>query len=96
MRIVPLESYGAECVVIMVESFGHRGSLAQAAKAYKLTKREVEILGFVVQGLSNTEIAEMLCIAQSTVADHIKNLLRKTQSTKRIHLLSKIAYGPMN
>ena len=96
MRIVPLESYGAECVVIMIESFGHRGSLTQAAKEYKLTTREVEILGFVVQGFGNTEIAETLCIAQWTVADHVKNLLRKTQSTKRIHLLSKIAYGPVH
>jgi DNA-binding CsgD family transcriptional regulator len=93
LRIAPLESHGAECAVIMIESFGHRGSLAKAAKAYRLTKRELEILGFVIQGMSNAEIADRLFIAHSTVADHLKSLLRKTQSTKRIHLLSKLGYG---
>jgi DNA-binding NarL/FixJ family response regulator len=92
LRIIPLQSVITPCVAIMVESFGHRGSLTHAAKAYKLTKREVEILGYVAQGASNAEIAKQLFIARSTVADHIKSLMRKTKTSKRIHLLSKIAY----
>jgi DNA-binding NarL/FixJ family response regulator len=93
LRIVALQGYSREYAAIMIESFGHRGSLERAAKAYGLTKREVEILSLVVQGMSNAEIAEGLYIAHSTVADHIKSLMRKTRTTKRIHLLSKIAYG---
>ena len=93
LRIVPLESYGRQYATIMIESFGQRGSLEKAAKSYGLTKREVEILSCVTQGMSNAEIAEGLYIAHSTVADHIKSLMRKTGTTKRTHLLSKIAYG---
>jgi DNA-binding CsgD family transcriptional regulator len=93
LRIVPMESQTADCAVIMVESFGHRGSISRAAKIYGLTKRETEILGLVVQGMSNAEIAETLYVAQSTVADHLKNVMRKTQTSKRLHLLSKVTYG---
>jgi DNA-binding CsgD family transcriptional regulator len=93
LRIVPMESGITDCAVIMVESFGHRGSLTRTSKIFGLTNRETEILGLVVQGLSNAEIAEAIYVAQSTVADHIKNVMRKTKSTKRIHLLSKVTYG---
>lgn len=93
LRVIPMQTNTAECVVIMVESFGHRGSLSRAAKVYRLTKRETEILALVVQGLSNAEISEALYVAQSTVADHVKNVMRKTRTTKRIHLLSKVTYG---
>lgn len=93
LRIVPLESGQANCVAVLIESFGHRGSIDKAAAAYRLTRREREILGYVAQGLSNAEIADYLYIAHSTVADHIKSLMRKTHTTKRIHLLSKIYYG---
>jgi len=93
LRIAPLESQSVPCVVMFIESFGHRSSLAEAAKTHRLTKRETEILGFVIQGLSNAEIADELYIAHSTVADHIKSLMRKTQTTRRIHLLSKVGYG---
>lgn len=93
LRIVPLESRSIPCVAMFIESFGQRGSLAEAAKVHRLTKRETEILGFVIQGLSNAEIADALYIAQSTVADHVKSLMRKTQTTRRIHLLSKVGYG---
>ena len=92
LRIVPMEAR-SPCVAVMIESFGHRGSLSQAARAYGLTKRETEILGSVVRGMSNAEIADMLYIAQSTVADHIKSIMRKTKTTKRVQLLSKLAYG---
>jgi DNA-binding CsgD family transcriptional regulator len=93
LRIVPLDSTETACVGILVERFGSRGPLVSAAKTYRLTKREMEILGFVFQGMSNSEIAEALYIAHSTVADHIKSLMRKTQTTKRVHLISKLING---
>jgi DNA-binding CsgD family transcriptional regulator len=93
LRIVPLDSSGAACVGVLVERFGSRGPLVSAAKTYRLTKREMEILNFVFQGMSNSEIAEALYIAHSTVADHIKSLMRKTQTTKRVHLISKLMNG---
>ena len=42
-----------------------------------LTEREREILQLVVEGLTNQEIAEKLCISTSTVDTHRKNIMAK-------------------
>jgi DNA-binding NarL/FixJ family response regulator len=53
--------------------------LAPAAvkKMKSLTRREREILGLIVQGLTNKQIAEALCISQATVKTHVENLIEK-------------------
>ncbi|MBL4755673.1 MAG: response regulator transcription factor [Flavobacteriales bacterium] len=43
----------------------------------KLTKRELEILGYIAQGLSNNEIGEELFISSRTVDTHRTNLMKK-------------------
>jgi DNA-binding NarL/FixJ family response regulator len=48
-----------------------------ATPGAKLTGREREILTLVDEGLSNKEIATRLCIAQSTVKNHVHHLLEK-------------------
>ncbi|HSR33736.1 MAG TPA: response regulator transcription factor [Anaerolineae bacterium] len=48
-----------------------------------LTPREVEVLRFVAQGLSNQEIAEALVISETTVRTHVSNILSK------LHLASR-------
>ncbi len=45
-----------------------------------LTKRELEILPFIAQGMSSTEIAGQLGISILTVRVHRKNILRKTNT----------------
>lgn len=42
-----------------------------------LSPRETEILRKVVDGLSNKEIADRLCISKYTVGNHINNIFRK-------------------
>ena len=42
-----------------------------------LTEREVEILRWMAQGMSNPEIAEKACITEGTVRSHVSNLLSK-------------------
>jgi len=91
LRIIPLETVDVACVGIQVESFRGRSSFVNAAKAYRLTKRETEILQLVIEGASNAQIAQALFIAHSTVADHLKSLMQKTQTAKRTRLISKFA-----
>jgi len=47
--------------------------------AGSLTKREIEILKLIAQGLSNKEIGEKLFISHRTVDTHRTNLLEKLQ-----------------
>jgi DNA-binding NarL/FixJ family response regulator len=42
-----------------------------------LTDREVEVLTWLAQGLTNTQIAEIGCISEGTVRSHVSNLLNK-------------------
>jgi two-component system, NarL family, response regulator LiaR len=48
-----------------------------------LTEREYEILVLMVEGLSNSEIAEKLVVSQSTVKFHVSNILSKLGVTSR-------------
>ncbi|XIE77256.1 response regulator [Streptomyces sp. SBR177] len=48
-----------------------------------LTGREVEVLGLVAQGLANEEIAEHLCVSDSTVKTHLHRLMAKLNLRSR-------------
>ncbi len=53
------------------------------------TDREIEILRELVAGASNKEIADKLCVEQSTVKMHISNMLQKTGYQSRLELAVK-------
>lgn len=49
----------------------------EANKKYGLTKKELEVLSLIVDGLSNQEISEKLVVAMSTTKAHVHNILQK-------------------
>ncbi|MGJ3507454.1 response regulator [Enemella sp. A6] len=53
----------------------------------ELTARELEVLTLIGRGRSNTEIAEDLFIAETTVKTHVGNLLMKLQARDRVALV---------
>ena len=55
----------------------------QAPDVTVLTRREIEILGLVADGLSNQEIATQLYISPRTTTTHISNILRKLGVSSR-------------
>jgi DNA-binding NarL/FixJ family response regulator len=48
-----------------------------------LTRREIEILQLIAQGLSNREIAERLFVSENTVKTHSANLFSKLSAKRR-------------
>jgi DNA-binding NarL/FixJ family response regulator len=60
-----------------------RFPLASAA-AQILTRRELETLQYVADGLSNKEIGQRLSITEGTVKNHVHNALEKLQLENRI------------
>lgn len=53
-------------------------SVAKNAKnTFGLTDRELEVLGLIVEGLSNPQIAERLVVTKSTAKAHVHSILQK-------------------
>ena len=54
-----------------------------------LSKRELEILGLVNDGLSNQQIADKLFVSEHTVKKHISNLFLKLDVERRTEAVKK-------
>lgn len=59
---------------------------APKAKSYGLTRREIEILGTIVGGLSNKEIAQKFSLSEDTVKHHLTNIFDKVGVSSRLEL----------
>lgn len=68
-----LQVYPKDIVEDEMETIFDENFLAR----YNLTRRELEILGFIAQAKSNTEIGNHLFISPQTVGAHRKNIMRK-------------------
>jgi two-component system, NarL family, nitrate/nitrite response regulator NarL len=65
--------------------------MAQAAaiperKTYGLTPRELEVVGCIVEGCSNRDIAKQFTISEETVKRHLSNVFDKTGVSTRLEL----------
>jgi DNA-binding CsgD family transcriptional regulator len=69
-------SHDADLAAALLRSWGAAGRAVPRATG-PLTRREQEILGLLVQGYSNHEIADQLYISRKTVAHHVSSLLDK-------------------
>ncbi len=49
----------------------------------KLTRREIEVLQLVTQGLTNDEIARELKVSRGTVDSHVHHIIQKLDVSNR-------------
>jgi DNA-binding CsgD family transcriptional regulator len=59
--------------------------LSPSDDLHGLTRRELEVLGFIVDGDSNDQIAHALVVTTRTVATHVEHILAKLSSPSRTH-----------
>lgn len=60
-----------------------------ALNRLNLSKRELEVLQLMAQGLSNKEIAERLFVSLSTIKTHANNLFEKMGVERRTQAISR-------
>ncbi|GGV21043.1 response regulator [Streptomyces spectabilis] len=78
----------------LIKEFAERPAAAPAPERPRIggiTDREREVLALVGGGLSNTEIAERLCISVATAKTYVTRLLAKLDARDRVQLVI-IAY----
>ncbi|MGM0943816.1 MAG: response regulator [Bacteroidota bacterium] len=56
---------------------------------YKLSRREVQIISLIKDGLTNKEIAQKLGLSQNTIETHRKNIHQKLGVSTRVELVNK-------
>ncbi|MBV8639233.1 MAG: hypothetical protein JO322_14235 [Candidatus Eremiobacteraeota bacterium] len=77
-------------VALYVEPSRRREDLTSAAKRFRLTQRQIEVLGFVLRGASAKQIAETLCISETTVGDYFKQLISRTNARNRADMVARV------
>jgi len=55
----------------------------------QLTEREIEVLNYMAEGLSNTEISKKMQISSGTVKTHILHFYRKLEVNNRVQAVNK-------
>jgi DNA-binding CsgD family transcriptional regulator len=90
VRVTRLDGRDCSFFAVSVEFFRGGDSLSRAARKYRLTPREVDVLGLILEGQSAIEISQTLKIAETTVQGYYKRLLNKTQSRNRPAMVANV------
>ena len=61
----------------------------RAKNTYGLTERELDVLGLMVEGLSNPQIADKLIITRATAKAHVHSILQKLCAATRTQATSR-------
>jgi DNA-binding CsgD family transcriptional regulator len=62
---------------------------------HRVSPREQEVVGLLLEGRGTSEMASRLSISEHTVRDHLKRLYRKTGTRSRSELLSVVSTARM-
>lgn len=65
-------------------------SLVGPAARFHISPRELEVLALLLEGANLQEIGEALSITPSTVQDHVKSMVDKTESRNRTELIARV------
>jgi len=77
---------GHECFSTVAPNLRKVEADRRRAKAFGLTKREIEIVRSVVAGYSNKEIAQQSAITENTVKSHLTHIFNKLGASNRVEL----------
>ena len=90
LRVSRLDGTDGHFIAIFLEEISRREDLADAARRYHFTRRELHVLTLMLGGLTVNEIAANLCLAETTVADYFKHLIKKTHARNRTEMLARV------
>ncbi|MHB8111683.1 MAG: LuxR C-terminal-related transcriptional regulator [Syntrophorhabdaceae bacterium] len=89
MKIIHLPG-GRRSLLISTETDQDFPTCNQGLRDFGLTRRELEVISFVCQGLSNREIADKLHISEYTVENHLRSVYPKMKVRNRTALARRV------
>jgi DNA-binding CsgD family transcriptional regulator len=90
VRTQPMSGPAGLFIGVRIDRFQQPNSLTGAAARFHISPREVQVLALLLDGKHLDQIAEQLHITSSTVQDHIKSMLDKTESSNRSELIAPV------
>jgi DNA-binding CsgD family transcriptional regulator len=90
VRTQPMTGPAGLFIGVRIDRFRPPNSLTEAAGRFHISPREVQVLALLLDGDHLDQIADRLKITSSTVQDHIKSMLDKTESRNRSELIARI------
>lgn len=100
-----LEESASDCAIDPMVHISHRLGTAAGERVAQhtrieielpdmgLTKREQQVLGLLIEGLTNRLIARTLGIAEATVKNHLHSIFMKLKVTGRAQVIAMILSG---
>jgi DNA-binding CsgD family transcriptional regulator len=94
-RVVPVVSPGSPQLYLAMgrPSSRARMMVQSAARHWLLSRRQADVLGWIVEGASNARVAAELGIAERTVETHVTAILDRAQVESRAELIAEVLRG---
>lgn len=73
-------------LVSAIEELKAKVAPTQKTQTYGLTRRELEVVGCIVEGYTNRDIANRFSLSEETVKRHLSNIFDKTGVSTRLEL----------
>ena len=90
VRTQPMSGPTGLFIGVRIDRFQPPNSLTGPAARFHITPRELQVLALLLDGAKLDEIGRQLHITSSTVQDHIKNMVEKTESRNRTELIARV------
>jgi DNA-binding CsgD family transcriptional regulator len=90
VRTRPMSGPAGLFIGVRIDRFQPPNLLLRAAARFHISPRELQVLALLLEGKHLDQIAEQLHITSSTVQDHIKSMLDKTESRNRSELIARV------
>ncbi|MDH7500190.1 MAG: LuxR C-terminal-related transcriptional regulator [candidate division NC10 bacterium] len=79
-------------IMVLIEKIteSHSVNFEKVKRQFELSRRELEVLRLLCQGLGNKQISERLFISQYTAKDHVKKIMKKLGVNSRSQIISSL------
>jgi len=90
VRTRPMSGPAGLFIGVRIDRFSPPHSLTGPAARFHISPRELQVLALLLDGAKLDEIGRKLHITSSTIQDHIKSMVDKTESRNRTELIARV------